>query len=99
MKDYVRLYPRPSGNFIVGLKVSRVLSEKEVDQEMWIRKYALAWAKQMLGQIRAKFGSVPGPTGEVTLKGDGLIQEGKEEELALITDLIKRSEPLGFVTG
>lgn len=100
MKDYIRLYPRPSTNAIrVGLKVSRQLSESEVDQDMWIRKYALAWAKQMLGQIRSKFSSVPGPTGEISLKGSELISEGKEEQEKLEMDLIKRSEPLGFITG
>ncbi len=100
MKDYIRLYPSPSSHSIkVALKVSRTLSEAEVDQEMWIRKYALAWAKQMLGQIRSKFASVPGPTGEVSIKGDALIQEGKDEEEKLVLDLIKRSEPLGFIMG
>lgn len=101
MKDYLRLYPRPSGGcgLRVGLKVSRQLTQLEVDQQAWIRKYALAWAKQMLGQIRSKFSSVPGPTGEISLKGDTLIQEGKDEQDKLEMDIIKRSEPLGFTTG
>lgn len=100
MKDYVRLYPSPSSDSIrVGLKVSRTLSEYETDQQMWIRRYALTWAKENLGQIRSKFSSVPGPTGEVTLKGDGLIQEALQEREFLLGDIIKRSEPLGFTTG
>jgi len=100
MKDYVRLYPKPASNSIkVGFKVARPLGEIEVDQQMWVRKYALTWAKEMLGQVRSKFSSVPGPTGEVTLKGSELIQEALQSRESLVADLIKRSEPLGFSMG
>lgn len=46
----------------------------------WIRSYALAQCKGMLGQARSKFtGGFPGPTGNVTLNGDALLQQAQAE--------------------
>lgn len=97
--DFVKLYPRPSGTIKCAIKYSRALTEMEVDQESWIRRYALSWAKEQLGRIRSKFGSVPGPTGEMQLDGASLISEAQQERQQLEESLIGRSEPLGFLTG
>lgn len=100
MRDFVRLYPRPSiGSVMVGLKISRTMSEMETDEKTWIRKYALAWAKQMLGRIRSKFGSMPGPTGEFQLNGSELIAEAQQEIEQLDRSVMMRGEPLGFSLG
>ena len=53
----------------------------------WIYKYALATSKEMLGLIRGKYSSVPIPGAETTLNGADLIAQGREDKLALITDL------------
>jgi hypothetical protein len=46
----------------------------------WIRDYALAQAKFMLGQARSKFsGGFAGPLGSVTLNGAELIQQAQAE--------------------
>lgn len=46
----------------------------------WIRDYALAQAKFMLGQARSKFsGGFAGPQGSVTLNGGELIQQAQAE--------------------
>jgi hypothetical protein len=49
----------------------------------WIRSYALAQAKLILGQAYEKFSSIPGPNGAITLPGATL----KAEAAAEITDL------------
>jgi len=99
-RDFVRVAPKPDLNsFKVALKISRPLTEEEVDNEMWIRKYALAWAKEQLGRVRGKFASVPGPTGEIGMNGGELVGEAQQEKEALILDLVSRSEPLTFTTG
>ncbi len=55
--------------------------------KQWIRRFALALCKEMLGQIRSKFGTVPIPGESVTLNGDKLITEGKEEQKELREEL------------
>ena len=55
--------------------------------KQWIRKFALAMSKEMLGLIRSKFSSIPIPGNEVTLNGDALISQAKEEQQALREEL------------
>ena len=53
----------------------------------WIRRYTLALAKELLGIIRSKYGSMPLPNGEVNLDGEGLKAEGREEKANLLEEL------------
>jgi hypothetical protein len=102
MRQYIRLYPAPTSYSIrMAIKVSRTPSEEEIDEEglVWIRRYALAWSKEMLGRIRGKFASLPGPTGEITLNADSLITEAASEREELLKELISLGEPLTFTTG
>ena len=55
--------------------------------KQWIRRFALAICKEMLGQVRSKFGSVPIPGDNVTLNGAALISEGKDEQIKLRDEL------------
>ena len=53
----------------------------------WIRKYCLALSKELLGIIRSKYASMPLPNGEVTMDGEGLKAEGREEKSQLFEEL------------
>ena len=53
----------------------------------WIRKYTLALAKELLGIIRSKYASMPLPNGEVSLDGEALKSEGREEKANLLEEL------------
>ena len=53
----------------------------------WIRNYALALSKEVLGNIRSKFGSIPIPGNDVTLNGDALLAQAKEEQKELKEEL------------
>ncbi len=55
--------------------------------KQWIRRFALAISKEMLGQVRSKFGSIPIPGESVTLNGSDLISQGKGEQDALRDEL------------
>lgn len=55
--------------------------------KQWIRRFALALAKETLGQVRSKFGAIPIPGESVTLNGEALITQGKEEQEKLRTEL------------
>ena len=53
----------------------------------WIRRYALALAKEMLGGIRGKYQSLPIPGDTATLDFSRLLGEASAEKAALITEL------------
>ena len=53
----------------------------------WIRKYTSALAKELLVIIRSKYSAMPVPDGEVTLDGEGLKAEGREEKTQLLEEL------------
>ena len=54
----------------------------------WIRRYALSLCKEMLGQIRGKFGgNIPIPGDNVTLNSGDLLSQAAAEKTALITEL------------
>ena len=53
----------------------------------WIRQYCLALSREQLGIIRSKFSSIPVPGSELTLNGDSLITQGREDKTNLITQL------------
>ena len=55
--------------------------------KQWIRRFALALTKEILGQIRSKFSTIPIPGESVTLNGPALISEGREEQEKLREEL------------
>lgn len=69
----------PYGNFTFA-KVNSIARQ-------WVRQYALALCKELLGMIRSKFGSIPIPGAELQLDGADLKSTAKEEKDKLRTDL------------
>ena len=55
--------------------------------KQWIRRFALSLSKETLGQVRSKFGSIPIPGESVSLNGDALITQAKEEQDKLREEL------------
>ena len=55
--------------------------------KQWIRRFALAVSKEMLGLVRSKFASIPIPGENITLNGSDLVSQGKEEQNALREEL------------
>ena len=64
--------------------------------KQWIKKYALALTKEMLGYVRSKYASLPGPNIEITLNGADLISAGQTEKEALITELKETLDQFSF---
>jgi hypothetical protein len=62
---------------------------KKINQpgRQWIRRYALALAKEMLGSIRGKYQSIPIPGADTTLDYNRLLNEAAAEKAALIEEL------------
>ena len=55
--------------------------------KQWIRRYALALAKETLSHIRGKFGAIPIPGDSITLNSAQLAQEGVTEQDKLKQEL------------
>ena len=65
----------------------------------WIRKYTLANAKELLGIIRSKYASMPLPNGEVSLDGEALKGEGREEKANLLDELKEFLDSVSLAEG
>ena len=65
----------------------------------WIRKFTSALSKELLGIIRSKYASMPLPNGEVTLDGESLKAEGREEKEQLLTELKEFLESVSLAEG
>jgi|TARA_Y100000310_G_scaffold107192_1_gene105653 hypothetical protein len=55
--------------------------------KQWIRRFALALTKEILGQVRGKFGAIPIPGESVTLNASDLLTQAKNEQDALREEL------------
>jgi len=55
--------------------------------KQWIRRFALALTKEMLGQVRGKFTTLPIPGEAVTLNHSELLSQAKEEQDKLREEL------------
>jgi hypothetical protein len=64
--------------------------------KQWIRKYALAISKEMLGQVRGKFGSIPIPGNDVTLNASELLSQAKDEQNGLKEELKAQLDKLTY---
>src|SRR3990167_1133679 len=53
----------------------------------WIRQYALALCRELLGINRSKFQSIPIPNAELVLNGETLMTQGREDKEKLATQL------------
>lgn len=62
--------------------------------KQWIRKFATAIAKGMLGQVRSKYGIVPSANTEISLNGADLVSEAQQEKEQLNTELRETLEKM-----
>jgi hypothetical protein len=68
----------------------------------WLRKFATAQAKMLLGQAYATFSQLPGPGGGITLNGAELKAEAQAEIEQLLTELknyADKGEPPMIIIG
>jgi hypothetical protein len=74
----------------------------DVYSHPWIRDWALAVCKQIMGEARSKFGNIAGPQGGITLNGEALKTEAKAEMERLdneITQFVDSQHSMPFVVG
>ena len=74
-------------------------SEINAPGRQWIRKMTLALSKELLGIIRSKYAAMPLPNGEVSLDGEALKAEGREEKIQAIEELKEFLESVSLSEG
>jgi hypothetical protein len=62
---------------------------------LWVYRYTLAVAKELLGLIRSKYQEIPIPEASIRLDGDTLRREGSDEKKTLIDELRDTLEQTG----
>tara|TARA_R110002094_G_scaffold16293_1_gene27737 strand:- start:851 stop:1705 length:855 start_codon:yes stop_codon:yes gene_type:complete len=90
---YLQLFPVPNEGDTVILEY-RALDPATIHPQYknWLQRYALCAAKEILGQIRGKYESLPGPGGGAKLNGASLIQEARSDKELLIIELTEAME-------
>ena len=87
------IHQRPRGEESVMLQVYNTKPDfaiiEDVYASQWIKDYALANCKMMLGQAREKFAQIAGPQGGSSLNGAAMKTEAQAEMDKLIDDLMK----------
>ena len=81
LNDRIKLYPTNivSRYTQAAIIYGKLLTPEEFETEEWIREYATAHAKVILGTVRRKFSNFSYAGGQGSTDGAELIQEGKEE--------------------
>jgi hypothetical protein len=64
--------------------------------KQWIRRFAYALAKEVLGQVRGKVSTIPIPNGDLTLNGPDLIAQAREEQQMLREELKQMLEDMTY---
>ena len=64
--------------------------------KQWIRRFALALCKEVLGNIRSKFATIPIPGASVTLNGSALLSQAASEQEKLREELKKIFDELTY---
>lgn len=91
---YLQLYPEPFSTPTPVILEYRALDSNTILPAFrnWVQKYALACAKHVLGRIRGKFQSIPGPGKGASLDGKDLISEATKEKELLMKELLMEIE-------
>ena len=95
----IKLFPVPKGSFPVVIQYlpSVQTFRSPQAQEATYRAF-LAEMKISLGYARRKFQGIPGPDGgQITMDGDNLVTEGREEKKEAMEFAISVGEPLPII--
>lgn len=104
--DYMIVDDKQSNTFQSGSNIASDLSNIPYENinytktndmsRLWIFRYTLALAKELLGIIRSKFENIPYPDGTIRLDGEILRREAIAEKEALIKELRETLEETGM---
>jgi len=96
------IYPTPTrADTVIYFYKSRLFQIETLNERdhQLLKRYALAKAKEVLGEIRGKVDSFPTAQGNTSLNGGALKQEAADELAKLDDEIMKSGSPLPIVTG
>lgn len=96
------LFPTPRSSIrVMYFYKSRAFNITDLSdrEHILLKRYALARAKETLGEIRGKYDSYPTAQGSSSLNGATLKQEAADEMAALDDAMLKETAPLPVVVG
>jgi hypothetical protein len=84
------------------LEVAIERTEQELLLDRWCKQWLQGWAEsemlEMLGLIRTRYGTLPGPNGGITMNGDTLLNMASEKQTELLRQLMDYEVGNGGVT-
>ena len=90
-KHVLTLHRRPRNNVTVFLHAYAYREELDLFADYsvmpWLKDYAMAQSKLMLGEARGKFATIAGPQGGTTLNGEQLKADALNEIIQLEEDI------------
>lgn len=92
--NQIELYPKRLAHTVIGIIYKPTITEVEAEQEDWIKQYALARCKMILGTIRSKLSGHNSAGINISSDGEALKSEGKEELTALREELKLLGTPM-----
>lgn len=98
----LRIMPSPpvSGTaVIIGNSANVQTTSLDPEDEDLFLRWATAEAKEVLGQIRSKYDSVPTAGGDRSLNGDTLFTQAEMEKEALSNEVMNRKMPTYIILG
>jgi len=106
LRFYVDMQPFETGSYNAGVEGVNNINTIPFDNipfkninsmgQQWIRKYSLALCKEMLGQIRGKFTTLPIPGESVTLNHSELLSQAKDEQQDLKDKLVEMLKEIEY---
>ena len=91
---YLHIYPKPETNDESVILEFRAFDPTTLHHayKSWVQKFTLALSKEILGGIRGKYVTLPGPGGGTKLNGSELVSEAREDKQILIEELLTEIE-------
>ncbi len=83
----------------VGIIYKRMSSDEDIDQQDWIKDYALARATLMLGHVRSKFSGFQSSNANIAVDGEALKSQAREDLEKLNEKLNGMRAPLPILKG
>ena len=86
---FLHIWPVPEANDEDVLLEFRAFDPETTHHayKNWLQRYTLALAKEILGGIRGKYQTLPGPGGGTRLNGSELVAEAQREKEMLVEEL------------
>ena len=90
---YLQIYPIPNMEDVAIIEYRALDSDTlHPAYRLWIQKYALACAKGILGEVRGKYETLPGPSGGAKLNGEAMLARSDKDKEKLELELLDNLE-------